>query len=368
MLTRFVRVQVTVFVVIAVVGVAYVGAAYAGLDKVFFGRGYTVKAQFPTGGGIFTNAEVTYRGVPIGRVGQLRLTSAGMEADLEIDSGTAPVPADTEAVVSDRSAVGEQYVDLRPRTASGPVLHDGSVITQHDTKIPLPVDTVLSTVDSFAASVPKPALRTVVDELYNATSGAGPALDQLVGRGIEFVQTASEHVAPLTQLVTDAHTVLDTQAQQADAIRSFGANAKLLASTLKQSDGDLRKLIPAVPAAANEVGSLIRDSGPQLGVLLANLLTTADVLESRQSGIRQLLITAPRAVGAASAVVRPDGAHFGLSLSFFDPPPCTTGYATPYHDGLDTSTRPLNTAARCALPKGDPTNVRGSQNAPGGRP
>lgn len=368
MLTRFVRVQVTLFVVIAVVGVAYVGAAYAGLDKVFFDRGYTVKAQFPTGGGIFTNAEVTYRGVPIGRVGQLRLTPAGMEADLDIDSGTAPVPADTEAVVADRSAVGEQYIDLRPRTGGGPVLHDGSVITQDNTKIPLRVDTVLSTVDSFAASVPKPALRTVVDELYNATSGAGPALDQLVGRGIEFVQAASAHVAPLTQLVTDAHTVLDTQAQQADAIRSFGANAKLLASTLKQSDGDLRKLIPAVPAAANEVGSLIRDSGPQLGVLLANLLTTADVLESRQSGIRQLLITAPRAVGAVSSVVRPDGAHFGLSLSFFDPPPCTTGYSTPYRDGLDTSTRPLNTAARCALPKGDPTNVRGSQNAPGGQP
>ncbi|MFI5587575.1 MlaD family protein [Amycolatopsis sp. NPDC051758] len=368
MLTRFVRVQVTLFVVIAVLGVAYVGATYAGLDKVFFDRGYTVKAQFPTGGGIFTNAEVTYRGVPIGRVGELRLTPAGMEADLEIDSGTAPVPADTEAVVADRSAIGEQYVDLRPRTDGGPKLQDGSVIIQADTKIPLPVDVVLSTVDSFANSVPKPALRTVVDELYNATSDAGPALDQLIGRGIEFVQAASAHVAPLTRFVTDAHVVLDTQVQQADAIRSFGANAKLLAATLKQSDGDLRTLIPAVPAAANEVGALIRDSGPQLGVLLANLLTTADVLEARQSGLRQLLITAPQAVAAGSAVVRADGAHFGLSLTFFDPPPCTTGYTTPYHNGLDTSARPLNTAARCALPRGDPTNVRGSQNAPGGRP
>src|SRR4029450_5002008 len=117
---------------------------------------------------------------------------------------------------------------------------------------------------TFADSVPKPALRTVVDELYNATSDAGPALDQLVGRGIEFVQAASAHVAPLTRFVTEAHTVLDTQVQQAGAIREFGPTANLLASTLKSSDGDLRTLIPAVPAAANEVSALIRAAGPNL--------------------------------------------------------------------------------------------------------
>ncbi|WET76990.1 MlaD family protein [Amycolatopsis sp. QT-25] len=365
MLTRFVRAQLVVFVVIAVLGVAYVGATYAGLDKMVLDRGYTVKVRLATGGGIFGNAEVTYRGVPIGRVGELRLTTSGMEVDLEIEPGAPEVPADTEAVVANRSAVGEQYVDLRPRRGDGSMLRDGSVISEADTKIPLPVDVVLSSVDSFANSVPKPALRTVVDELYNATSDAGPALDQLVGRGIEFVREASAHVGPVTRLVTDAQTVLDTQISQADAIRSFGANAKLLAATLKNSDGDLRRLIPAVPAAANEVSTLLRETGPNLGVLLANLLTTADVLETRQDGLEQLLVTAPKAVAAGHAIMGPDGARVGLSLTFFDPPPCVTGYGTAYRDGLDTSPRPLNTAARCALPKGNPTNVRGSQNVPG---
>ncbi|MBB4688711.1 MCE family protein [Amycolatopsis jiangsuensis] len=367
MLSRVVRVQVALFGVLAIGGTAYVGASYAGLDKLFLDRGYTVVAQFPSGGGIFSNAEVTYRGVPVGRVGDLRLTAGGMEADLNLDSGTPAVPADTQAVVADRSAVGEQYVDLRPRTDGGPDLHDGSVITEKDTEIPLRVDTVLATTDSFVESVPKPALRTVVDELYDATSGAGPALDDLVGKGIEFVETASAHVEPLTNLVTDATTVLETQVQQADAIRSFGTNAAQVAAALKQADGDVRALIPVVPDAVNEVNTLIRDSGPRLGVLLANLLTTSQVLESRQDGVRQLLVTAPKAVQAASSVIRPDGAHVGLALNFFDPLPCTTGYTTTYRNGLDTSTRPLNTSAECALPKGDPTNVRGSQNAPGGR-
>lgn len=366
MLTRRVRWQVTAFVAIALLGVSYVGAEYAGLRKMLWDTGYSVTARFVSSGGMFTNSEVTYRGVTVGRVGELRLTGTGMEADLEIDPDAPRIPADLRAVVANRSAAGEQYVDLRPRREDGPVLTEGSVIEQADTAVPLPVDTVLGNLDLFVESVPTDALRTVVDELYEATSGAGPNLEVLLDSGIDFIETATEHVPEVTNLVTDAETVLTTQVEQSGAIRSFARNAALLAAQLKESDTDIRELIPAVAPAAREVTELVRQSGPNLGVLLANLLSTSTVLEVRQDGLEQLLVTTPKAVAAGSSVVRADGAHFGLALTFYDPPPCTSGYgSTPYRDGLDTSEGgPLNTAARCTLPKGDPTGVRGSRNVP----
>ncbi|GAB3501918.1 MCE family protein [Amycolatopsis cihanbeyliensis] len=368
MLTKLVRWQVLIFCVIALVGVSYVGANYVGLQKLLFDSGYVVHARFVSGGGMFTNSEVTYRGVRVGRVGELRLTEAGMEADLVIEPDAPPIPADLDAVVASRSAAGEQYVDLRPRAGDGPMLRDGSVIVQDRTDIPLQVDTVLMNLDALVQSVPKPALRTVVDELYQATSGAGPNLQTLVDSGIDFIQTATEYVPQVTSLVTDSETVLATQVRNSEAIKSFGSDARALAEQLKKSDGDLREVITAVPPVAREVQALVRESGPRLGVLLANLLTVSTVAEVRQGGLEQLLVKAPEAVAAGSQVIRGDGAHFGLALTFFDPPPCTSGYGgTQYRDGLDTSPGgPLNTGARCTLPKGNPTGVRGSQNAPGG--
>ncbi|MER6993126.1 MlaD family protein [Saccharopolyspora hirsuta] len=365
MLSGVVRRQVTLFLVIALLGVSYVGANYAGLHELVRDDGYTVRARFAKSGGIFTNAEVTYRGVPVGRVGQLRLTATGVEADLLLESGTS-VPADTEAVVANRSAAGEQYVDLRPRRPSGPVLREGSVIEESDTAIPLPVDSVLANLDSFVSSVPREELRTVVDELHEATSGAGPHLEGLLDNGIEFVRAATDHVPQTTSLIGDAEVVLRTQLEHADAIRDFGAQARLLADQVRRSDGDIRGLITAIPPAAREVSSVLRDTGPRMGVLMANLLTTADVVEIRRSGLRQLLVMGPRAVAAGESAVRPGGAHFGLSLTFFDPPPCNSGYeGTPYRDGLDVSPgAPLNLDAACTLPYGDPTGVRGSQNVP----
>ena len=72
---------------------------------------------------------MTYRGVQIGKVTAIGLTPNGAKATLTID--TSPkIPADLQAEVRSISAVGEQYVDLLPRTDSPPYLDDGSVITK----------------------------------------------------------------------------------------------------------------------------------------------------------------------------------------------------------------------------------------------
>ena len=77
MITRGTKLKIGAFVLVALLGVSYVSASYVGL---FRSSSTVVTMQLADSGGIFTNAEVTYRGVTIGRVGQLRLTSDGIEA------------------------------------------------------------------------------------------------------------------------------------------------------------------------------------------------------------------------------------------------------------------------------------------------
>ncbi len=107
--------QLLVFVFITLVGVSYVGARYARLDKLVYDSSYQVNAQFAQSGGIFTGAEVTYRGVRVGQVSDMRLTRDGVDVVLSIDKGQDQIPADTLALVGNKSAVGEQYVDLEPQ-------------------------------------------------------------------------------------------------------------------------------------------------------------------------------------------------------------------------------------------------------------
>ena len=120
MITARTRRQLLIFVLITLIGVAYVGARYARLDRLFLTTDYTVKSEFVDSGGIFQGAEVTYRGVKVGQVSALDLTRSGVDVMLSIEKSEDKIPADTIAVVGNKSAVGEQYVELQPQSGSKP--------------------------------------------------------------------------------------------------------------------------------------------------------------------------------------------------------------------------------------------------------
>ena len=82
MITRQTKLQLLVFAIIAIAGLTYTGGKYAGLGKYFVNEGYLVAADFADSGGIFKGAEVTYRGVPVGRVEELELLEEGVRAQL----------------------------------------------------------------------------------------------------------------------------------------------------------------------------------------------------------------------------------------------------------------------------------------------
>ncbi|MGW6097149.1 MCE family protein [Streptomyces sp. NPDC055157] len=366
MITRTVKAQLLAFATVTAVGVSYVGARYTGLADALLDRGYTVRAEFTASGGVFPGAEVTYRGVPVGRVGELRLSgSRGVSVALEIEDGVR-IPANTLAVVANRSAVGEQYVDLQPRDSDGPYLRDGSVIARGDTRVPLPTTDVVLSLDRLVNSAGKEDLRITVDELGNAFAGTGPHLSRLVDSGNNLVESASASLPQTVSLIEDSRTVLKTQVDKGSAIRSFSHDLAALTTELKSSDGDLRRLIGSTAPAAQELNSLLKANETALPVLLGNLISGGQITVARLPGVEQALVTFPVVVAGSPTVVPGDGTtHFGLVAGADDPAPCRQGYGTQRRDPADTSERPADTGAHCTAPRGSATSVRGAQNVPG---
>ncbi|MFE7137296.1 MCE family protein [Streptomyces sp. NPDC091406] len=371
MITLAIRLKNLAFLVIAVLVLGYLGVRYADLGHYVGLRGYyTVTVQLPQTGGLYTHSNVTYRGVSVGRVGPIELTENGVEAELRIEKDAPRIPDSLTAVVANLSAVGEQYVDLRPTRAEGPFLGNGSVIDEADTTIPAPPTDVLTSVDDLASSVNLESLRTVVEEFGAAFEGRGDDLQVLLDTGGDFVEAADKALPVTTRLMADGEQVLRTQAEQGQALKGFARGAKELAAELKGSDADLRRLIATTPDAAVQISGLLRDVDPAFGVVVANLLTTSEVAVTRQRGLEELLVKLPAVAAAGASAVDDDGARFGMSVTFFEPLPCTAGYGgTVYRNGLNTSAGPaVNTAARCTSSPGTGINVRGSANAPKGGP
>src|SRR5215472_19169016 len=179
MLTRATRIRLIAFALIGVLIIGYVWFHYANLGRYLGLRGYyVVRLDMANSGGLYSGADVTYRGVSVGRVAAMRLTDTGIEVDLDISTSAPPIPASTQAAVADLSAVGEQYVDLRPVSATGPDLANGSVIPS--AQLPLPVTSLLISVNSLATSLPLKQLRQLTDELATGFGGQGANLGALI--------------------------------------------------------------------------------------------------------------------------------------------------------------------------------------------
>ena len=156
--------------------------------------------------------------------------------------------------------------------------------------------------------MPTDSLRTVVDELYTAMRDSGPTTCRCCStRRSRSPRRPRDHLPQTTTLIDDGATVLRTQLDSSAAWRSFSRNAKLFATELASADGDLRELIGAAPAAATQLSRLLSDTNPGLSVLLANLLTTAEIFERAPRACEQLFVMTPKAVAATSTSITPDG-------------------------------------------------------------
>ena len=368
MITRTTKIQLLVFVIITLLGVSYVGANYARLDRWFYDDTYTVSADLGESGGIFVGAEVTYRGVPVGLVEDMRLSDSGVIVDLGIDESHDGIPADVRAVVANRSAVGEQYVDLQPQSQGGPYLENQSEIGRSATKTPLSATTLLVDLDQLVNSVNRAAMRTVVSELGTAFYGTGPALRTIIETGNSFMDTALANLDVTTALIRNSRVALQTQLDSETAIRSFTRDLALFSDTLVASDDDLRRVIDKGSLAARDVRGLIEENQDDLAVLINNLITTNEITSARVDGLEQVLVLYPYVVEGGYTVVAKDAmtglydAHFGMVLTDH-PPVCHQGYPTEQRPPSDLTERPIPENVRCTEPQ-EQSNARGAQNAP----
>ncbi len=366
MITRRTRIQLVVFALITLLGVSFVGARYAKLDRLVIDRDFTVTAHYPQSGGIFTGAEVTYRGVGIGTVGELVLTKDGVDVNLDIDKKWDKIPADAIALVGNRSAVGEQYVEIQPQVDKGPYLREGSEI--NDVATPIATEKLLGDLSSTVSSVNREALRTTVSELGQAFAGTGPDLQRIIDTGNSFIETANENFDITTALIRDGSTVLKGQLASETSLRAFAQQLSLFSSALAGADPELRKVIDSGSLAATQLRTFLEQNGLEISELLANLVATGEVVVKHLDGLRQILVVYPYAVAAGQVVVgkSPNGlwnAHFGLVLAPSSTP-CYLGYLkTRRNPESDRGNLPMPDNVGCTEPI-TKSNPRGPQNLP----
>jgi phospholipid/cholesterol/gamma-HCH transport system substrate-binding protein len=332
-----------------------------------------VTVQLPRTAGLYPSGNVTYHGAEVGRIKSVHLTETGVAAVLTLKSGIE-IPSDLDAQVHSQSAVGEQYIALLPRRESPP-LKNGDVIAADRTSVPPDIDSALDAMNTGLKAIPRDDLKTVIDESYLAVGGLGPELSRLVTGTGTLAADARKNLDPLLTLIDQSKPVLDGQADSSDAVQAWAANLATISQQLKQHDDAVQGVLHQGGPAAEETRALFDRLQPTLPIVLANLVSVAQVAVTYQPSLEQLLVLLPQAaavvqaVGVANRNTKQDynGVFLSFDLRLNLPPPCTTGYLPAQQRRApsleDYPDRPAGDLY-CRVPQDSPLSVRGVRNTP----
>lgn len=369
MLTRFVRTQLIIFTIASVVGVSVMLVQYLQAPMMLGLNRITVTVNLPSSGGLYRFANVTYRGIQVGKVTEMNVNREGAIATLSLDT-SPPIPADVQVQVRSVSAVGEQYVDLRPLTDQGPYLLDGSVIDRADTLIPQPVAPMVERLDALVGSIPKDKLDGLLDESFQAFDGAGPQLRSLLDSSARITADLDRVGPQIGHLIDDAVPLVDSQLQSADALRSFSHGLAGVTGELVANDAEFRRIAAIAPQTTRDVTQLLEQIKPTLPILLANLSTVGQIGVTYRPGLEQMLVLLPPLVAyyqASAPGQNATGIPIGdFRVSVSDPPACTVGFLPPsaWRSPAETDTIDTPDGVYCKLPQDSPIAVRGARNSP----
>jgi phospholipid/cholesterol/gamma-HCH transport system substrate-binding protein len=366
LLTPFVRRQLVAFGILTVVSLLVLGIYYLQMPSlVGIGR-YTLKAQLPASGGLYPTANVTYRGITIGKVTDVEPTERGAEATMSLDS-KYKIPADAVANVHSVSAVGEQYLDLVSSGKSNKYLSDGQTIAKGT--VPAEIGPALDTANHGLEVLPKDKIGKLLDETAESVGGLGPALQRLVDSTQAIVGDFKTNITNVNDIVQNSGPVLDSQVKSGDAIERWARNLNTLAAQAAQRDANVKSVLSQAAPTADQVNSVFSDVKDSLPQVLANLEVVFDLLKRYHTGLEQVVVFLPQGASIAQTVAAPfpNQAALDLALSINTPPPCLTGFipAPEWRSPADTSMQPLPNGTYCKIPMETPANsVRGSRNLP----
>jgi phospholipid/cholesterol/gamma-HCH transport system substrate-binding protein len=374
-LAKRIKIQLLVFAVVSVIAGTIMFFNYMQVPTAFFGVDrYTVTVQLPQAGGLYPGGNVTYRGVEVGRVQDVRLTSNGVEAVLQLDSDVR-IPADLRAQVHSVSAVGEQYVELLPRTGGGAWLKNGDVIPEDRTYIPPDINSLLQATNRGLSAIPRDNLKTVVDDSYLAVGGLGPELSRLVQGTTKVAIDARKNLDALVALIDKSKPVLDSQTQSSDSVQAWAAHLATITSQLRDNDSALGGLLHSGGPAADEARQLFDRLNPTLPIVLANLVSVGQVGVTYRDNLEAVLVELPQgaadvqATSVANRNTKQDylGGFLSFNLNLNWPPGCSTGFLPPqqqrapsYEDYPD----PPKGDLYCRIPQDSMLDVRGARNLP----
>ena len=190
-------------------------------------QGYRVEVSFAEATQLATEADVRISGVPVGRVKTIEPDNETGRSIvvIELDSAYAPLPSDAQAILRQKTLLGETYIELTPGSADADPVPEGGTLAESQVSETVQLDEIFRTFDAET----REAFQVWMQEQATAIAPHGRDVNDALGNLGPFAEDAAE--------------LVDILNRQEGAVRALVSNTGVVFEALTERDGQLRSLI-----------------------------------------------------------------------------------------------------------------------------
>jgi phospholipid/cholesterol/gamma-HCH transport system substrate-binding protein len=219
-------------------------------------KGYRVQVGFPEATQLGLEADVRVAGVSVGKLRKKEIDPRGNRtlAELEIDRKYAPLRTDTQAIMRQKSLLGETYVELTPGS-SKKTIPEGGRLPDGQVKPTVELDEIFQALDPTTRA----AFRRWQQDLAVGIKGRGQDFNDAIGTlpgfakdGADILEVLDEHEAAVSRLVKNTGVTFGALTQDEAQLRNLITSAGQVFDATARQQENLAETIRIFPTFLDE--------------------------------------------------------------------------------------------------------------------
>jgi phospholipid/cholesterol/gamma-HCH transport system substrate-binding protein len=254
-------------------------------------------ADFRNIAGMFEGNPVTVLGLEVGKVDKIIPQGEFVEVHISIDS-SVKLPKNVTAALISPSIVTDRHIELSPRYTGGPALANNAHLTVEQTRTPVELDTLLQTIDQFAAALkPQPGQEGIGPlsgrVLYPMFNGNGEKMRDTLNALSGALKLGVDNKDAISTIIVKLNDLTTMLAENDQSVRDFSDRTTQMTKLLADQAPGLQATLHQLSAfLANTSGTLAAHQ-EQLADTLSKLTTVTQQLRDNSAGVTEVVDVTP---------------------------------------------------------------------------
>ncbi|RDI62986.1 MCE family protein [Nocardia pseudobrasiliensis] len=279
------------------------------------GNTHHLTADFRNIAGMFEGNPITVLGLEVGKVD--KIVPKGQYAEVHMTvKGDVKIPKDVVAALISPSIVTDRHIELTPVYTGGATLPENAHLTVEQTRTPVELDTMIKTIDQFAAAL-KPAPGSNVGPLsgtllYDMVNGQGEKIRDTLNALSGALKVGVDNKDAVATIIVKLNELTTMLAENDQSVRDFSNRTTQLTQLLAEQAPGLQATLEQINGFLANTSGGFGQYQDQLAQSLTGLTAVTEQLRRNAANVTEVVDIAPLFLQNLDRSVNREGRYIRL--------------------------------------------------------